>query len=177
MIKRKRNLKRKRRMSRTEFSTNSFRKLPAIDRLMARTLYPESGCWLFTGCPSQASGHCKIGVNCKREYIHRISWRHHNGPIPDGMNVLHKCIGTPNCWNPDHLYIGTDKDNCRDRTIQGRAGSHKGERNGRAKLSEPEVFRIRHEYAGISSLELSSMMGVSESAIIQVRNGRTWSHI
>jgi hypothetical protein len=41
------------------------------------------------------------------------------GPIPDGMLVLHTCDNPP-CVNPDHLYLGTWKDNMQDRIKRGR---------------------------------------------------------
>lgn len=42
-----------------------------------------------------------------------------NGPIPEGMQVLHRC-DVPYCVNPEHLFLGTDKENHRDKTAKGR---------------------------------------------------------
>jgi len=53
---------------------------------------------------------------------HRVSWEIHNGPIPEGMSVLHKCDNTI-CTNPEHLYLGTQTQNMQDAWDRGRRKS------------------------------------------------------
>ncbi len=53
---------------------------------------------------------------------HRFSWQIHKGDIPEKLHVLHKC-DTPACVNPDHLFLGTNGDNMRDKAKKGRATS------------------------------------------------------
>jgi len=78
-------------------------------------------CWVWTGARSQF-GYGNLTTNGKQENAHRVSWEIHFGPIPDGIRVLHACDNPP-CVRPFHLFLGTQKDNNRDREAKGR-GNH-----------------------------------------------------
>jgi hypothetical protein len=52
-------------------------------------------------------------------YVHRVAWAVVNGPILDGLQVLHKCDNPP-CINVEHLFLGTNADNVRDKVSKGR---------------------------------------------------------
>ena len=75
-------------------------------------------CWIWLGTRGHF-GHGELVNNGKIERAHRLSWELHNGPIPDGLHVLHKCDNPP-CVNPDHLYLGDNTANMRDRDARGR---------------------------------------------------------
>jgi HNH endonuclease len=77
---------------------------------------PNSGCWLWMGS-IRGQGYAQTGVG--ERYAHRFSYEHYKGKIPEGMRVLHKC-DTPTCVNPDHLFLGTAKDNTHDALKKGR---------------------------------------------------------
>lgn len=79
-------------------------------------------CWLWAGAKSGTEGYGMLRV-CKHPLsAHRLSWEIHNGPIPDGMVICHKC-DTPDCVNPDHLFTGTQSDNIQDSVAKGRHSS------------------------------------------------------
>lgn len=76
-------------------------------------------CWNWTGKPN--NGYGMIGdTSGKMIYAHRFSWELHNGSkVPSGLVVRHKCDNKM-CVNPDHLEIGTQKDNIADMINRGR---------------------------------------------------------
>lgn len=79
----------------------------------------SSGCWNWTGSKNN-SGYGKRLFRGKHDTVHRISAILYLGFKPSpGLRVLHNC-DNPACFNPKHLYIGTDKDNVADRYNRGR---------------------------------------------------------
>ena len=80
---------------------------------------PNSGCWLWLGA-LHVFGYGKFGLHEKIYHAHRIAWQLLRGRISSGLQVLHKC-DNPSCVNPDHLFLGTQKDNIHDMWQKGRA--------------------------------------------------------
>jgi hypothetical protein len=81
------------------------------------TLYTRTdGCWIWQGSPYRQTGYGRFG----NKLAHRLSYEKHKGDIPDGMIVCHRC-DTPLCINPDHLFLGTMRDNSLDMSSKGRA--------------------------------------------------------
>jgi DNA-binding XRE family transcriptional regulator len=158
-----------RRGTSTYCSCRPRRQLP-FDRFNARHMpEPNSGCWIWLGAVSH-HGYGKINVDGRTLRAHRYSWELANGPIPDGMCVLHQC-DNPLCVNPDHLFLGTSQDNMDDRDRKGRQA--RGEANGTAKLTAQQAQEIR-----VSSLlqrELAAIYGVSRKTIINIQTGKGWA--
>jgi hypothetical protein len=76
-------------------------------------------CWLWTGFVKD-NGYGQFGRGAfDGVYAHRFSYELHAGPVPAGLFVLHRC-DVRNCVNPDHLFVGTAKDNADDRDAKGR---------------------------------------------------------
>lgn len=78
-------------------------------------------CWIWTGA-KHIRGYGASAVIMGDTRAHRISWLLTRGPIPRGLGVLHKC-DTPLCVNPDHLYLGDQKQNVADAVSRGRMTS------------------------------------------------------
>jgi hypothetical protein len=91
----------------------------AKTRLMKhREINPETQCWTWHGQKSLRYGKTHVGREFQID-LHRLSYMLFVGPIPDGKFVLHHCDNPP-CWNPDHLWIGTNRENLIDMTNKGR---------------------------------------------------------
>ena len=139
----------------------------------------ESGCWIFTGALDTA-GYGLIGVGGSGNVgkAHRVLFEISNGPIPNDMQVLHRC-DVRCCVNPDHLFIGTLNDNMADRNAKGRQAKPKGELHNMHKLTDDDVRAIREEYAagGISQRALAAKYGVTKYPIQRILNGTGWTHI
>lgn len=115
--------------------------------------------------------------NRKVYRAHRFSWEMaNNKKIPAGMLVCHTC-DTPLCVRPDHLFLGTNLDNIRDRTLKGR--SAKGARHHKAKLTEQDVLQIRKRFLGKRGqlAALAREYGVCPQNMKAVVAGRTWRHL
>ena len=96
--------------------------IPAVDRFWSKVEKSDS-CWLWTGSTSKKYG--QITVDGKRIRAHRFSYTLQRGPIPSGLFVCHTC-DVPHCVNPDHLFLGTNRDNLRDMTKKNRGRWQKG---------------------------------------------------
>lgn len=73
---------------------------------------PMSGCHLWLAYLDK-DGYGRFEVERKKWMAHRFSWTLNCGEIPKGMHVLHHC-DNPTCINPNHLYVGTRKQNMQD---------------------------------------------------------------
>ena len=136
----------------------------------------SSDCWKWLAGGN--SGYGSFWLNNKQQRAHRVSWTIHNGPIPDGLCVLHYCDNPP-CVNPAHLFLGSTIENNIDRDNKGRTARQKGELHGGVKLTEIEVVEIRHRYivGGITQQELGDKYGVTRPNIGYIVNRKSWSHI
>lgn len=89
--------------------------------LESREIDTETGCWLWTKSRGE-KGYGQIWYKGKFVRTSRLSYEVFNGPIPDGMLVLHKCDNPP-CFNPEHLEVGTQSKNIKDCVARGRWSS------------------------------------------------------
>jgi len=106
-------------MHRARFSrTNRFDKKTPYERMMERVEIKKNGCWIYTGFVNEY-GYGRIRNNGFKYLTHRLSFEHFFGSIPEGILVCHKC-DIPSCVNPQHLFLGTHKDNFDDALKKGR---------------------------------------------------------
>lgn len=134
----------------------------------------ETGCWLWTGTCNGVYGLLSFSENKKRRWkmAHRIAYELYRGPIPQGLDALHRC-DVPLCVNPNHLFLGTDKDNIQDCIRKGR-WNIPGRRPGQKKLTDEQIRQIR---AGGSTTRFAREFGVALTTIKRVKNGKSFKHI
>lgn len=131
-------------------------------------------CWLWKGT-GVSNGYGRFCLASKFWLVHRLSWVLHNGDIPEGLNVCHKC-DIRNCVNPTHLFLGTDADNMQDMFKKGRNHIRLGDLNPVAKLKWYDVDTIRYEWdSGKSNqIQLARTYNMSQSTISDIVNKVTW---
>jgi hypothetical protein len=148
-------------------------------------------CWLWTGGQFRkpGGGYGAFHINRIPRQAHRVSFLLHHGSVPVELRVLHRC-DVRLCVRPDHLFLGTDKDNSDDKVAKGRQSrgakhslaklptAARGESNGNAKLTPDDVREIRRLHAGgMGQLKIAKLFGMSKCPISLIVSGRTWKHI
>lgn len=136
----------------------------------------KDGCWHWNAHKSK-SGYGRLTIQSKEYTAHRLSWMIHYGEIPYGLFVCHKC-DNPSCTNPEHLFLGTAKDNAIDRNRKNRHRDDSGEKHPSAKLTNRDVIHIRRRLEqGIQGKTLAQEFGVSRMTISNIKTGRKWSSV
>ena len=110
---------------------------------------------------------------------HRLAWEEANGPIPDGLWVLHHCDNRP-CVNVEHLFLGTHEDNMRDMAAKGRSANNPvvGEAHVHAKLTEAAVRDIRaRAERGESTRSIARRYSVNPSTAQRIIDRKKWAHV
>lgn len=148
---------------------NSSNKLPPIDRFW-RSVKKTEGCWLWTA-GKDTNGYGQFSIKSKAVLVHRFSYELHKGKLNTnssyhGVCVLHKC-DTPSCVNPDHLVLGTQLDNIKDRDSKMRMFH---------KISRKTAEKIRHEYIPykVSQYTLGKKYGIARSTVEDIIHNRIW---
>lgn len=144
-------------------------------RLIAHSAPAENGCVLWLAYRN-AGGYGRTSANGRLMLAHRAAYELRHGPIPAGLDACHRC-DTPACINPDHLFLGTDRENVRDREKKGRGHDRRGRHNGQSKLTEGQVRLIRSAGRSCREVDLAERFGVGPTTIGKIRRGESWGHV
>jgi len=148
----------------------------------------KDGCWPWQGRKGRRD-YGRFWVNgLGSKPAHVIAWMLVNGSFPaEKPWGLHRCDNPP-CCNPKHVFPGTSLDNVADRHAKGRdargdrngtrlyPGLHRGERNGRAKITADSVHEVRRRFAAGERLCLiARRMNIPYNVVIKIRMGVCWA--
>jgi hypothetical protein len=137
----------------------------------------DNGCF---NCISHAKingGYHRIKINYKHEMVHRYVFEQCFGFIPEDLIVRHKC-DNPSCINPEHLELGTPKDNMEDKSKRGRCNAPYGVRNKASKLNDLKVLEIKSLIDdGLTLKDIAERYDVSLTTIWRVKEGETWGRV
>lgn len=147
------------------------------ERLLSKVEFiPECGCWIWT-CGYSSTGYGSFWLGGRSIGAHRASWVLHGKDIGEGEVLCHKC-DTPGCVNPDHLFVGSQKDNILDMHAKGRQHSNAGSRHGLHKVTEADVRQIRKRgRAGESIHSIARDFPITASTIRGILSGKEWRHV
>lgn len=151
----------------------------AAERLERRyTPEPNSGCWLWTGPvdPPPRFPYGRLWYRGVTIVAHRAAWMVLRGPIPAGLNVLHKC-DNPYCVNPDHLFLGTSKQNTADMIAKRRDiwRNQKGENNHGRKITAAQARAIFLDPR--PQEKIGKDYGLTQTAVGHIKRGITWREV
>lgn len=134
---------------------------------------PNSGCLLWCRALNER-GYGVIGYGGKQHqgYAHRAAYMVHIGPIPDGLQVCHKC-DVRSCINPQHFFLGTAAENLADCHAKGRASV--GQKHGMAKLGPEQVRAIRRDTRPLKVV--ANEYSISQAAVSVIRNRIRWASL
>ena len=136
------------------------------------------GCWEYVG---YYMPYGSLAFRGQQWLAHRLAWTLTYGPIEPGLQVCHQCDNPP-CFNPTHLFKGTQLVNIADMKQKGRRrGRGQGEQNGRARLTARDVRQIRRRYQTNrqrwTQQALADAYDVSQSLIFYILQRVVWTHV
>jgi len=129
-------------------------------------------------CSRVQDGYGQVRFEGKDIGAHRLSWLLNKGPIPKGLKVCHHCDNPP-CVNPDHLFLGTDKDNSHDALEKGRLKPMRGSENGYSILTEEQVTEARQRWIPYKfpAWKLAKEYGISAGQMERILRREAWPHL
>ncbi|MNI38275.1 hypothetical protein D3C73_924080 [compost metagenome] len=136
-----------------------------------------NGCFLVTSHRTNKDGYAYFRYNGRQQRVHRLVYQECFGEIPNGLVVRHKC-DVPRCINPEHLELGTTKDNYMDSVNRGRAAFARGGRNRMSKITEDQARTIKIMLReGKTVSEIMEIIGVGRKVVRAIKENKTWVYV
>ena len=176
-------------------STARTRKIPELTEVCKTNFFrkispfpTEKGCLEWMAFRSKEN-YGRFGVEGEMFGAHRVAYFIATGEDPRELLCCHSCDNPP-CVNPEHLFLGTNADNARDKALKGRCKPPRGERhglrlhpesiargesNGNSKLTELDVISIRSDPRPL--IEIAKDYGVTRRNICKIKHRKSWKHL
>lgn len=136
----------------------------------------KNKCWIWNGT-IEKFGYGTTSFKGKEYRIHRLSMHLYNGfDLSSSLYVCHHCDNPP-CCNPEHLFVGTQKDNMQDSLRKGRHVDNSGSRHGKAKLREEDVILIRALAKDWKQIEIARHFCLTRDHVNAIIKNKIWRHI
>lgn len=145
-----------------------------LRELKAHPIDVNTGCINYRGALN-SNGYGSIREGGKIVGAHIFFYVKYKGPIHSNLWVLHRC-NNPACINPEHLYLGTHKDNMKDKAKAGSVNTI-GEKNPRATMTDETVLELRHLSKIYPDAVLADRYNLHIKTVGKIRRGMLWSHI
>lgn len=139
----------------------------------------STGCHVCVSHSQGTKGYIHVMVGGRNVGLHRYVYETIVGQIPPGMLVCHHCDNPP-CINPEHLFLGTPKDNTDDMMRKGRQVYYTrvGEACPTSKLTVEKVQGIREKARlGWRWTDIGQVFGISDRHARAVAVGERWQHV
>lgn len=141
--------------------------------IMQKVDIDKNNCWNWKGSKHR-QGYGNVRFRKSTFLAHRLSWIIFKGEIEDNLKVCHSC-DNPSCVNPEHLFLGTQKDNVRDAISKNRMIKNIP-RTRRCKLNYEQVLAIRDLHQkGYTRKELQNEYEVSQTCIAKIITNKSWN--
>lgn len=129
-------------------------------------------CWPWISATT-TDGYPRFGAEGTQWYVTRLVYQKRHGEVLDwtGRLIMHLC-NNPRCCNPDHLYLGTPKENMEHAGSCGML-SRKWVQNGNSKLNQEQVAAIRLDTR--PSRAVAKAFGIEKTQVLRIRKGVHWN--
>lgn len=139
----------------------------------------KTECWLWQGTLND-KGYAMLSIGGRKGLyarVSRLAYYFEYGPFDESLKACHHC-DNPQCVNPNHIFLGTSKDNTLDMYLKGRESlppNFYGEEVATSKLTEEDVLTIYN--STLSMDELATQYNISKTQIHRILTGKSWAHL
>lgn len=161
--------------------------LARFESYVDKSALSPGGCWPWRG-PRESKGYGQLWWDGRLVLAARLTLRLQGLVFRPGECALHRCDNPP-CVNPDHLFVGSKKDNSDDMVAKGRDRKARGDANGSRKYPERLPRGESHVHAKLTDEQVTAILGsadsgeatsrryaVTRSAVNRIRRGTSWRH-